>query len=137
MLDEFFENYIEAALWSTNDESDESGGDPLDDNYDDTDIDPGTLASLKLECEAFLIEAEPLILEAEELIERGEWKLPDGSNYSVVAYAGHDFWLTRNEHGCGYWDGDWPDKIGEALTALSEKFDVINLCVGDDGKIYS
>jgi hypothetical protein len=21
--------------------------------------------------------------------------------------AGHDFWLTRNGHGCGFWDGDW------------------------------
>jgi len=21
--------------------------------------------------------------------------------------AGRDFWLTRNGHGCGFWDGDW------------------------------
>jgi hypothetical protein len=21
--------------------------------------------------------------------------------------AGHDFWLTRNGHGAGFWDGDW------------------------------
>ena len=21
--------------------------------------------------------------------------------------AGHDLWLNRNGHGCGFWDGDW------------------------------
>ena len=25
----------------------------------------------------------------------------------VDEYAGHDFWLTRNGHGAGFWDGDW------------------------------
>lgn len=30
--------------------------------------------------------------------------------------AGHDFWLTRNGHGAGFWERN--DKIGERLTAL-------------------
>ena len=37
-LEDFVDSYIEAALWSTNDESDESGGEPLDQNYDSSDI---------------------------------------------------------------------------------------------------
>ena len=23
----------------------------------------------------------------------------------------HDFWLTRNGHGAGFWDGDWPEEF--------------------------
>ena len=30
--------------------------------------------------------------------------------------AGQDLWLTRNRHGAGFWDGDWPDAVGERLT---------------------
>jgi hypothetical protein len=52
------------------------------------------------------------------------------------AGAGMDFWLTRNGHGAGFWDGDWPEKQGEALTALAEEFGELNVCVGDDGKLY-
>jgi hypothetical protein len=32
------------------------------------------------------------------------------------ARAGHDLWLTRNHHGAGFWDGDWPDEAGRILT---------------------
>ena len=28
--------------------------------------------------------------------------------------AGNDFWLTRNQHGAGFWDGDWENE--ETLT---------------------
>ena len=37
-LDAFTNAYIETMLWSTNDESDEKGGEPLDTNYGPTDI---------------------------------------------------------------------------------------------------
>jgi hypothetical protein len=68
--------------------------------------------------------------------------------------AGHDFWLTRNGHGAGFWDGDWDsplpegcplvddcdkpyDSVGDYLTDMSRPYGEVNLCVGDDGKIYS
>jgi hypothetical protein len=50
--------------------------------------------------------------------------------------AGNDFWLTHNGHGAGFWDGDLPDEIGDALTKASEKYREIDLYVGDDGMIY-
>ena len=31
-----------------------------------------------------------------------------------LSEAGHDFWLTRNHHGAGFWDGDW--EAGSRLT---------------------
>ena len=29
---------------------------------------------------------------------------------------GHDFYLTRERHGAGYWDGDYPHDVGRRLT---------------------
>lgn len=37
-------------------------------------------------------------------------------------HAGRDFWYTRNGHGCGFWDGDWPKDIGEKLTDAAKSF---------------
>ena len=54
----------------------------------------------------------------------------------VVEYAGHDFWLTRNGHGCGFWDGDWEERVGEILTASAKSFGELSVYLGDDGKIY-
>ena len=51
--------------------------------------------------------------------------------------VGHDLWLTQNRHGAGFWDGDWPEEIGERLTEISKKFGECHLYVGDDGKIYA
>ena len=39
-----------------------------------------------------------------------------------IAAAGHDFWLTRNGHGAGFWDGDWPAFQGEMFTNISKSF---------------
>lgn len=42
--------------------------------------------------------------------------------------AGHDFWLTRNHHGAGYWDrkelyeGGIGDKLTEACRAAGEVY---------------
>lgn len=55
--------------------------------------------------------------------------------------AGHDFWLTRNRHGSGFWDGDWgisEDDLNKCrrLTDASHKFGGCDPYVGDDGLIY-
>lgn len=126
-LDEFTREYIEAALWSTNDESDESGGEPLDANYSASDIDRDTLAEMVTDCAQFQDEcAELLVLD--NLLH---------TTANSMSQAGHDFWLTRNGHGCGFWDGDWEDAAGEKLSDAACRFGEVNLYVGDDGKIYS
>ena len=33
-------------------------------------------------------------------------------------HAAHDWILTRNRHGCGFWDGDWDEPFASKLTAL-------------------
>jgi len=51
--------------------------------------------------------------------------------------AGHDYWLTRNGHGAGFWDGDWPEPYAAQLDDSAHAYGTVELYVGDDGKIYS
>lgn len=115
-FDTFFQQYLATALWSSTDESTPEGGEPMDDNYSVDDIADETLAEMETECREFLAMAD---------------KYLDG-DYSQ---AGHDFWLTRNGHGAGFWDGDWKEH-GDTLTKLSKEFGGVHLYIGDDNKIY-
>ena len=48
---------------------------------------------------------------------------------------GHDLWLTRNGHGAGFWDGDYPE-AGKELDKIASKMGGKDIYVGDDGKLY-
>lgn len=126
-LDAFTRAYIEAALWSTNDESDEQGGEPLDANYGPDDIAPETMELIIEDCADFQTRFGHLIEDDDPSGLHGE--------YDRWEKAGHDFWLTREGHGAGFWDGDWP-KHGDELTAASKSYGSFDLYVGDDGMIY-
>ena len=117
-MDDFTAAYIEAALWSSTDNSNNQGGEPLDANYGLDDIAPETRAAIHEDCLAFQRD------HAEDI----------GGD---LERAGHDFWLTRNHHGCGFWDGDWEDNIGQRLTTASNAYGDFDLYVGDDGLIYA
>ena len=56
--------------------------------------------------------------------------------YGTEEQAGHDFWLTRNGHGAGFWDGDWPEPAASKLDELSRAFGEVWLYAGDDGLLY-
>jgi len=47
-------------------------------------------------------------------------------------YAAHDFILTRNHHGAGFWDGGWHAPWGERLTALAHTFPELESYLDDD-----
>jgi hypothetical protein len=128
--DAFTRQYIETALWSSNDNADDSGGDPLDKNYSPSDITVDTLHTMIEDCEKFQTENAPMLLRA-----YAEGRGRDRAHYDATS-AGHDFWLTRNGHGAGFWDGDLPKDVGEALTKASRKFGEFDLDVYR-GKIYS
>jgi hypothetical protein len=53
------------------------------------------------------------------------------------AMAGHDFWLTRNGHGAGFWDGDWSDNYATILSKGAETYGHFQTYLGDDGQIHS
>lgn len=126
-MDEFLKGYLVCALWSSNDESTPDGGNPLDQNYGIEDISEEAMAKMKADCEKF-VKLNGHLLTEENFIGRREG--------SLMGYAGHDFWLTRNHHGAGFWDGDWKKEVGEKLTTSAHTFGEIDLFVNDDGKIY-
>lgn len=112
-LDTFVQSYVETALWSSTDEDSE----PLDSLYSADDIHPDALAKMKEDCKDFL-EANAQDIGRE------------------VVRAGHDFWLTRNHHGAGFWDGDWKPAVGKRLTEASHVYGSSDLYVGDDDNIH-
>ena len=46
-----------------------------------------------------------------------------------IPQAGHDFWLTRNGHGAGFWDADYSygDYSAKKLTSNAEAFGVVDV----------
>ena len=122
-LDEFTRGYIDAALWSSTDNSDEGGGQPLDSNYSVNDISQQAMADMVSACRNFQDNNRELLeIAAAE----------DGQD---AGHQGHDFWLTRNGHGAGYWDGDYAE-TGDRLTEAAKQYGESDIYVGDDGKLY-
>ena len=117
-MDKFTRAYIEAALWSSNDDNDT----PLDSNYSVSDIAPETLAKMQADCEQF--QALYLPYFTEEFCERHPGEC------SIEEYAGHDFWLTRNGHGAGFWDGDWIEPAATILTDAAHGYGEFSLYIG-------
>lgn len=50
--------------------------------------------------------------------------------------AAHEFWLTRNGHGAGFWDGGWPKEVGDRLTKSARAYGEAHLWVDKDGNVH-
>lgn len=116
--------YIECAFWSSNDESREDGGDPLDKNYGPEDLDPVARAEMERDCRDFVATCTEAGIDLTSI-----WGRP-------ADHIGHDFWLTRHHHGAGFWDRGLGD-LGDRLTRIAHEFGERPLYVGDDGRVYS
>ena len=114
----FAKAYVTSALWSSTDNKDDSGGEPLDKNYSHHDIHPASLQHMVDDAHKF--ESD----NAEHVGSHSE-------------QAGHDYWLNRNGHGTGFWDR--PEVYGEdhakALDAASKSAGGKDLYVAG-GKIH-
>jgi hypothetical protein len=120
-LSAFFPAYVECALWSSTHDS----GEPLDGTHEPEDLSPECEAKMRGDCVRFL-DACAQVIEDATYFGRGD----------KFEQAGHDFWLTRSGHGCGFWDGDWSEPHAATLTKASKRFREPYLYVGDDGKIH-
>lgn len=121
-MDAFTTAYVETALWSSNDESDDQGGEPLDENYSVSDIDEATLAKMIADCADFQERFGELIDDDDS---------PDIQKHGARELAGYDFWMTRNGHGVGFWEhSDWP-KHGKELDAGAKTYGSFDLYLGD------
>ena len=129
-LETFHRHYIITALWSTTNVDNEEGDDTaLDAGYILEDLSIGAFNKSISECADFIemsgIEQDP---------------------YWDAEHAGHDFWLTRNRHGAGFWDrycdfgAEVRDEVqsrGDHYTSLCRAhFPEVDIYPGDDGRLY-
>lgn len=122
-FDEFTAAYVETALWTS--------ADVVEGIYDTTSIDdfaPETIDKIISDCKRFQAD------NADDLDDDN--CLSYGPDFGPAGRAGHDFWLTRNGHGAGFWDGDWKEPAASRLTEASKAFGETDLYVGDDGLLY-
>jgi hypothetical protein len=54
----------------------------------------------------------------------------------TMEQASHDFWLTRNRHGAGFWDRGLPHNLGRMLTEHAHAYGSCDAYAGDDGMLY-
>jgi hypothetical protein len=107
--------YAQAALFTETDDE----GEPLDRNRYLIDIDADSVAKMLKDCEKFVKE-----------LSEGGWV-----DYWTDDEIGHNFWLTRNGHGTGFWDRD-RGETGEATSKIARRFGEAHLLVGDDGRLH-
>ena len=118
----FIAAFIEALLWTETchgismaewndpenvkavEEGDADGSIPGDAGY--ADIHQDSLTAIRKDCEAWQAAHADLLAQAYQRDGYGE------------AQAGHDYWLTRNGHGAGFWDRDAlkAGGLGDKLT---------------------
>lgn len=114
---EFTQAYKVCALWSSTNDN----GSNLDDTHNVDDIDTATSDTMDRDCEAFV---------------RENWA--DLKDLDPTQ-CGHDFWLTRNGHGAGFWDRGL-EEVGERLSAACgwhTPFPEVDLYIGDDNKVHA
>ena len=114
-MDTFTEAYIECAFWATIEEGvrDDVG-----------ELAPSALETMRADCADFQTTNAELL----------ETAYADANGYGYAG-AGHDFWLTRNRHGAGFWDRGLGD-VGRQLTDMAHAYGEADLYRGDDGLIY-
>lgn len=108
----FTRAYLECAAWCGVSEENRDGGEFHADEFHSS-----ALIRAREDCETFIAEAGALL---------GQWS---------AVQAGHDFWLTRNHHGAGFWDrGNGAE--GDEATKLAHAAGSVDVYVGDDGYLY-
>lgn len=132
---ETFNAYVECALWATTGDD----GDALDALYSMDDLADSARASILTDLAGFYA----LVAEAEADAD-AVYALTDGWDDSQI---GHDFFLTRNGHGAGFWDRYYAGpnsgelarsraRNGDVLTEIAKTFGTSDFYVGDDGLVY-
>lgn len=139
-IDDFTASYLVTSLWASTvslpmpedqlskgymdvDEDhplhDIRDGDPYDDHFG---LDDFTVEALRSACEDCTKFQED---NADDLSDEN-----DGQ-------TGHDFFLTRNGHGRGYWEpGDYEEAVGQRLTEGCKVFGEVYIFVDDEGALH-
>jgi len=116
-LDLFTRGYIESALWTEHESLTEDGG--REAAYYEN-LSSAAIARMEQDCLVFRTENEG------DLSQYYDHSLGEDQ-------AGHDFWLTRNGHGAGFWDRAIGEDLGERLSQAASKMGTSDLYWSDDG----
>jgi hypothetical protein len=130
----------DTLLWSSSD-IDTPDDDTSLDQYSVHDIDTESLNKLHQNFQAFVTKAEAEITK----IKGSDWSSIDDfytGSASGGFYLEHDYILTVNGHGCGFWEkSDWEPEVGKILTDLARQEKEIHCFTdhidhGRNGKVY-
>ena len=119
--DEFANGYAETMLWANAYRDGEDGCEPVDALHDGVELSEKAEAALWQDSLDFLT---PQVV---RLINGATRR----TGYSL-SQAGHDFALTRNGQGAGFWDRDL-GLVGEALTKIARPCGERSLWIDADG----
>lgn len=118
-LDAFTQGYITAAMWTLTDNGESC------DHLGVHDIAPETIQAAVKDCAAFQAAHRADLDEA-----------TDEQKHRTDEHHGHDLWLTRNGHGCGFWDRGYSPELSKRLTDAAHAVGETDWYIGDDGLIY-
>lgn len=136
--DDFTKGYIKCALWLFDDDAGPGDWDGKEQEFVPS-LAPDAVDVMVRACKRFQEANAGALKQAygsecrpfDEIEAVGD---NDGAPYTAER-AGHDFWLTRNHHGAGFWDRDL-GPIGDALTDAAHEYGETEMYRGDDGLIY-
>jgi hypothetical protein len=107
---------LAAALWTMSD----GGGNPIADDLTIDAFDPQTRAELRGDLHAFVM------ANVDDIAESG----------LSSEQIGHDFWMTRQHHGVGFWDRGL-GSVGSRLTEACHPFGEVYLERSENNVVYS
>lgn len=116
---EFFNAYVDALLWSSSDIDEDGEG---HEGLEGFELTPEANKKSLHDCLDFMEMYKDLIDDACEKHSHYNW-----------SQAGHDFALTRNHHGAGFWDRGIGE-IGDTLTEACQSLGSVTLFVNSDEK---
>lgn len=119
-LNAMVEQYAETLLWTSTEDDVNGETHELDDLYDLGDISDAAWMDMNRDCANFL-----------EMV----WRDVPASQDRFPSDMGHNFALSRNGHGTGFWDRGWGAE-GDALHAYAKTYGEQNMYSGDDRKLY-
>ena len=111
----FISSYLAALAWT------EECREEFNFEFDVDDLTNDALSEIIRDCSNFL-----------EMVEDEGINMV-GAHYGAEQ-AGHDFWLTRNRHGAGFWDRGLGE-VGDQLTRIAHSFGSVDVYRTDRGKI--
>lgn len=116
---EFLDGYLECLLWCGVFKETDEGPEDRGELYDEAEIDNAAMKEIVEDCAAFYeVNAEAMAILIEH--HNTDW-----------GRMGHDFYLSRNGHGTGFWDRGYGE-MGDMLHKEAKVYGSFTLFVGQD-----